>query len=196
MKKTLVTIVMIILLIGVSGCRGLNWSEEIKVWQDAVKIPVEEDGIEFPEADLIQPPTAAELKVELYFERQDGRGLAIEEREIPKVEGIARATVEELLKGPGDNKLVSPFPPGTCLLDINIKPNGNCVIDLSSHIKKVRGAHGESLAVYSIVNTLSQFPSVDTVTFLVEGETVETIGGHLNTAEPVTADFSLSEEEL
>ena len=55
--------------------------------------------------------------------------------------------------------LKSALPPGTRLLDINITPEGTCIVDFSSHIE-VSGSKAEALAVFSIVNTLSQFPTV------------------------------------
>lgn len=146
--------------------------------------------------DLIQPGpevTREKITVQLYFARQEGHGLAVEEREITKVSGIARATVEELLKGPQDKALKTALPAQTRLLDINITPDGNCIVNFSSHIQEVSGSKAEALAVYSIVNTLSQFSTVDNVSFMVEGKKVESVGGYISTAEPVTADYGLSE---
>ncbi|MGI6549774.1 MAG: GerMN domain-containing protein [Syntrophomonadales bacterium] len=197
MRRHMVLVMVIVLLMGVVGCGPLDFEDQITSWKDAVKTPIDpppDDVIE----DLIQekaPPNEADetLKVQLYFANQEGDGLVVEEREITKVTGIARATVEELLKGPQTEGLKPALPAGTRLLDINIKPDGTCIVDFSSEITEVSGSKAEALAVYSIVNTLSQFSTVENVSFLVAGDKVESIGGYISTAEPVTADYGLSE---
>ncbi len=197
MRRYVMLIMVLVLLMGAIGCGPLDFKDQIASWKDAVKTPIDpppEDVIE----DLIQEPATLHemtetIKVELYFARQEGDGLAVEEREITKVAGIARATIEELLQGPRTEGLKSAIPAETRLLDINITPDGTCIVDFSSHITEVSGSKAEALAVYSVVNTLSQFSTVENVSFMVEGEKVDSIGGYISTAEPVTADYGLSE---
>ena len=74
--------------------------------------------------------TAETKAVILYFTDQEGEQLIAEERQISKVEGIARATVEALLAGPENGDLQSALPEGTQLMDINIKEDGLAVIHL------------------------------------------------------------------
>jgi len=189
--------------VSVAGCDSLGVREQIKSWKEAVKTPVEpvsddeiEDLINQTGSDttLNESSGGQKVKVKLYFARRQGHGLGVEEREIIKVTGIARATIEELLKGPRDPDLKSALPAGTRLLDINIKPDGTCIVDFNSRIREVSGSKAEALAIYSVVNTLSQFPTIKRVSFMVEGEPVESVGGYISTAEAVTADYSLSEE--
>ncbi|MDA8212752.1 MAG: GerMN domain-containing protein [Clostridia bacterium] len=128
------------------------------------------------------------IKVVLYFGSKDGQYLVKEVREIPKVEGIARATLEELLKGPGpESNLVQTVPNGTKLLDINIKPDGLAIVSFSGELKAKHwgGSAGEGNTVYSIVNTLTQFPSVQRVQILIEDQAVETLAGHLDISMPL-----------
>lgn len=128
------------------------------------------------------------IKVVLYFGSKDGQYLVKEVREIPKVEGIARATLEELLKGPGpESNLVQTVPNGTKLLDINIKPDGLAIVSFSGELKAKHwgGSAGEGNTVYSIVNTLTQFPSVQRVQILIEDQAVETLAGHLDISIPL-----------
>lgn len=196
LRRYITLAMVLVLLMGVVGCGWSGLEDQVASWKDAVKTPIDEPPDEMIN-DLIQDPAtkAAEekIKVQLHFARQEGNGLAVEEREITKVTGIARATIEELLKGPRTEELKSALPAGTRLLDINITPDGTCIVDFSSHIKEVSGSKAEALAVYSVVNTLSQFSTVNNVSFLVEGVKVESIGGYISTAEPVTADYGLSE---
>ncbi len=196
MRRNLLMALILILLMGVVGCGSLGLEDQIKSWQDAIKTPIDQPSDDVIN-DLIKEPVSQanleKITIQLYFARQEGNLLAVEEREITKVPGIARATVEELLKGPREETLKRALPPQTRLLDINIKPDGTCIVDFSSHIQQVSGSKAEALAVYSVVNTLSQFSTVKSVIFLVEGNRVESVGGYISTAEPVTSDYGLSE---
>ena len=53
------------------------------------------------------------------------------------------------------------------------------------------GSTGELLAVYSLVNTLTQLPQVAAVQILVEGEVVDSLFGHVDVSSPLVADPSL-----
>lgn len=123
--------------------------------------------------------------VVLYFAGTEGY-LVPEQREVPKVAGIARKTMEELCKGPESEGLLPTMPRGTRLLDINIR-DGLCTVDFSKELVENHpgGSSGELVTVYSIVNTLTQFPSVEKVVILVEGQRVQTLAGHLDLSIPL-----------
>jgi len=119
------------------------------------------------------------IEVTLYFASKEGNMLAPEVRTIKKVEGIARATINELISGPGpDSELLPTIPQGTALLDINVKDEGLCIVDFSRELveKSASGIIPEELTVYSIVNTLTQFPTVNRVRLRIEGQNVESFG--------------------
>lgn len=80
-------------------------------------------------------------------------------------------------------------PAGTELLDINIKPDGLCIVDLSREVNQVSSARQGELMVQAIANTLGQFPAVKEVSFLVEGEKVSVLGGSVSVALPVQANY-------
>ena len=126
------------------------------------------------------------VEISLYFSDQNGDYLQVEKREIAMVPGLARATVEELIAGPKTKGLLRTVPEGTKLLDINVE-NGLCRIDLSKEFKDNHwgGSSGEILTVYSLVDTLTQFSSIDKVEILVEGQKVETLAGHMDLSVPV-----------
>lgn len=143
------------------------------------------------EAEVI---TNEKVKVVLYFSNPEGTGLVQEIREIPKREGIGRATIEELIKGPKpESGLAQTIPSGTELLDINVKSDGTAVVSFSEEIKVNHwgGSSGEGLTVYSIVNTLTQFPSVERVQILVDNKVIETLGGHIDISQPVEKEAAV-----
>ena len=95
--------------------------------------------------------------------------------------------MNELIKGPtAQSGLYATIPPGTRLMDIKIE-DGLATVDFSEAIKSKHpgGSAGESLTIGSIVNTLTQFPTVQKVQILVEGRVVETLAGHLDISKPL-----------
>lgn len=137
----------------------------------------------------------AKVQVSLYFSDQNGDYLHVENREIAMVPGLARATVKELIAGPKTKGLLRTIPEGTQLLDINVE-NGLCRVDLSKEFKENHwgGSSGEILTVYSLVDTLTQFSSIDQVEILVEGQKVETLAGHMDLSTPVIRNMQIVKE--
>ena len=135
------------------------------------------------------------VEISLYFSEQNGDYLQAEKREIAMVPGLARATVEELIAGPKTKGLLRTVPEGTQLLDINVE-NGLCRVDLSKEFKDNHwgGSSGEILTVYSLVDTLTQFSSIDKVEILVEGQKVETLAGHMDLSVPVMRNTQIVKE--
>ena len=83
------------------------------------------------------------------------------------------------------------FPEGTKLLDINIKPEGVIIVDFNSKLTKLSSEHQERLAVYSIVNTLGQFPAVQEVQILINGDKLDTLAGHIDISKPLEPDYTV-----
>jgi spore germination protein GerM len=130
-----------------------------------------------------------QLMIVLFFSNNEGY-LAAEKRSVPKMEGIGRVAVQELIKGPAPgNNLYPTIPQGTILRDIDIK-NGLATVDFSKELKLNHrgGSTGELLTVYSIVNTLTQFPAVQQVQILIEGKKEETLAGHMDLTQPLARD--------
>ena len=119
--------------------------------------------------------------------------MVAEERKISKVTGIARATMEELIKGPTELGLKATLPVNTKLLDINIREDGLAIVDFSGDLIKElpTTATAEKLAVYSIVNTLSQFPTVQEVEMRIDGRNVDTLLGYVDLDQTLVQDTSM-----
>lgn len=136
-----------------------------------------------------------EISVNLYFADAEQKNLVKTEKKIPKVEGMARATIETLLEGPEQvSGLVAAVPSGTQLLDINVKPDEKrCIVDFSQELRNQLAGDrvSEQLAIYSIANTLCQFDSIEEVEFRIEGQTVTTLTGNYDLSKAVTANISI-----
>lgn len=192
----IITAVLILAVCLISGgCKPLEeQSSSIKSWRDLVNLLPEPEGQsqeELPDSvPTVEPVTNPEINMEtievmLYFGGQDGLSLVKEPRVIPKEEGIARSTINELIKGPNTPEYLNVFPEGTRLRDINVKPDGLCIIDLSHEACQVSNQQQEEMMVMAIVNTVGQFPTVKEVTFMIDGEPVQKIGGFLDLSQPV-----------
>ena len=136
-----------------------------------------------------------EITVSLYFADADQKNLVQTKKQIPKVEGMARATIESLLEGPDQaSGLVSAVPSGTQLLDINVKPDEKyCIVDFSQELRNQLSSseNSEKLAIYAIANTLCQFDTVEKVEFRIEGQTVTTLAGRTDLSQAVTANADI-----
>ena len=174
---------LFVLTIVVAGC---SLTDKVQSWRQGGQSQVEStEGIP-EEAEIVAPEES--IEVNLYFSDSTGKKLVEEQRSIPKVEGIARATLEELIKGPSEQSgLLPTIPAGAKLLDINLKPDGEAIIDFSPEIgsNHTGEKQGENLTVYSIVNTLTRFPTVKSVRFRIGGQDVKTLAGNVNLDQPV-----------
>lgn len=95
--------------------------------------------------------------------------LVPEKRSIPRTEAVARAALEELIKGPRQPGLISVIPSETEVRSVRIE-DGLTTVDFNREVLEANvGAEGEELGIAQIVNTLTEFPSINRVRFLVEG---------------------------
>ena len=158
-----------------------------------IDIPQENQFQEVPiiTEEPVQDPGEV-ITVLLWFSDSQGQRLMVEEREISRREGIARETINELVNGPSiDSTLLPTIPVGTILRDINVRSDGLVIVDFSRELiaNHIGGTTAETLTVYSIVNTLTQFPTVDRVQFLVEGQYVESLAGHMDLRQAISSSL-------
>lgn len=197
----LLLLVMLALIVG-SFLTGCGVGDKVKSLRQNVdnskELTTENSIVETIPEVLVEVASPVSLgqtvDVQLFFGDAKGKTLAVERRVIPKVEGIGRATISELIKGPSKQSgLVATVPTGTTLLDINVRPDGLAIVDFSREIidNHPGGATAENLTVYSVVNTLAQFPSVNRVQLLVEGQNVTTLVGHTDVSAALTPDLNL-----
>lgn len=197
MKKiTVFLVIMLVASMVLSGCFLTDKLASLK--QSFNKADNEEEDTTTPtviiENPAETPVVSGETKtISLYFADETGEKLVLEERVIPKVVGIARAAMEELIKGPVQAGLKPTLPASCQLLDINIKPDGMAIVDFSGELIKdlPASAQTERMAVYSIVNTLTQFPTVQEVELRIDGKRVDTLLGHVKWNQKLLRNASL-----
>jgi germination protein M len=129
----------------------------------------------------------------LFFSLKDQSFLSIEAREIEKQEaGVhheIRRAIQELIEGPDDEQdLIRTIPLNTRLRGLYLEEKtGTAYLDFSEELMKDHpgGSWAEALTVYSIVNTLiHNFPQIRSIKILINGQTMETLAGHLDLDRP------------
>lgn len=97
--------------------------------------------------------------------------LVREIHQVPYNEDGPGAALNELISGsPITEGTVKILPPATRLLGIDIR-DGLATVNFSSDVLNANvGSAGEMLGIQSIVNTLTEFPQIREVSFLVEGK--------------------------
>ena len=168
---------------------GNSWSEQLQLFKEGETVSpdgppaVLEDTLEQAPAtgreqtEDTQTADAESREVILYFTSADNGNLIGEKRDIPRSASPARSAMEQLIAGPREEDLLPSLPTDTRLLDIN-SAEGLCTVDLSEEL--INGSHGSEAqltAIYSIINTMSQFDTVDQVQVLVEGQQLSAING-------------------
>ncbi|HZX36338.1 MAG TPA: GerMN domain-containing protein [Thermodesulfobacteriota bacterium] len=145
------------------------------------------------ESSKVEPLPIAYKVIDVFFSDETGKALKAEKRRIPKgePEDELRAAMEELVKGPlSKDKFDPTIPEGAKLISIKIAKDvayANWSREISS--KHQGGSKGELLTIYSIVNTLAlNFPEIKKVKLLIDGETEETLAGHILIGIPLGPD--------
>ncbi len=143
-------------------------------------------------------------QVSLYFAKytESSEYLSIETREVSFQGDDYQKIIEELAKGPQDSGL---FPTIPSIIEVNsvILSEGTAVVDLSREMltdfeEIPHSSATEKLAIYSIVNTLTEFEEISRVKITIEGRDsgeleglyIEDFWGHIG----IGQEFKRNEE--
>lgn len=138
-------------------------------------------------------PTPAPVKVVLYFGDNQAMYLLPEERSVvPGCKTLPEAVVQALIAGPRLPGRTRTIPEGTRLLSLKVS-NGIATVNFSQELRTKHwgGSAGELMTVYSVVNTLARLPGISQVQFLLEGERIESLTGHMDLIQPVTPRWDI-----
>ncbi|MDP4128187.1 MAG: GerMN domain-containing protein [Bacillota bacterium] len=122
--------------------------------------------------------TADPKAIALYFADSTGKYLVKEERTLPNTMSLARETVTQWLKGPTGVKgttVQAQVPKTTELIDIAIKENV-VIVDLSKEFLQPNSKVSPEVALYGLVNTLTQFSTIKQVQIRIEGKPLTKYG--------------------
>lgn len=157
----------------------------IPLWQGKEVAP----GIPEEKEEEIVQEEIVQTEVTLYFSDEEAQYLIPESRKVNQTENVVKQAIVELIKGPGTENLYPTVPPTTTVNALYISDQ-TAYIDLSSEIANDHpgGSAGELLTVYSIVMTLTHFPEIKKVQILIDGNSGETLVGHIDISHPLERD--------
>ncbi|MDR0397555.1 MAG: GerMN domain-containing protein [Oscillospiraceae bacterium] len=126
-----------------------------------------------PDAPTVAPVTGPALNTTVYYADADGFLVPVT-RPVGKTDGIAKATLSLMISS-DENDLaaarlgLSTVLPRETTFDLDIA-GGKARIDLSQSVLDMPDAQSEALMVSSVVQTLCEFDTVDSVEILVAGQ--------------------------
>jgi germination protein M len=138
--------------------------------------------------------------ISLYFaDYEENESYLVKEvRQIKPDDSLYKKAVEELIKGPESSDLYPTLPSDVKVNSVEISGD-TAVVDFSKEIitntdEIPHSSTTETLAIYSIVNTLTEFEEIDKVKITVEGRDsgqingfyIEDFWGHLGIYEEFT----------
>lgn len=179
---SLTTVIVLLLLVSavLAGCNALGG-------KDTETTPGGQQG---------QQVSEEKINLAVYYVKttEDDAYLIREVHQLPDTNEPARAALEELINTnpvvPGAARVL---PLATEIKGINVK-DGLATVDFSKEVLDANvGASGEALGIQSIVNTLTEFPEIEKVSFTVEGKTDEAMDwwGHVGLyQQPFSRDMS------
>ena len=120
-----------------------------------------------------------EVTATLYFPRSVGRGLGLETRTFLLTEDdmLAEIVTRAFLQGPKSSQLTTLIPEGTALISARLE-DGVCTVDFTTAFLSgmPQNEDSQTLIVYSLVDTLGNLDSVQSVALEVEGVPLERYG--------------------
>ncbi len=115
------------------------------------------------------------VMIQLYFPDENAQYLVPYKKEIELKEGymLGKKIIEELIKESNEKKY-NIIPKGTKLLSYS-EDKGIAMVNFSKEFIKNHkgGSTGETMTLYSVINSLTELENVTSVLFLIEGEKVE-----------------------
>ncbi len=153
---------------------------------------------------LLLPGCTSGVAVKLYFAQyEDNQSfLQPEIRTVSDSDDFYKSVVKELIKGPENEQLYPTLPSNIEVYSVAVD-NGLAIADFSKELitnfeEIPHSSTTEMLAIYSIVNTLTEFDEIESVRITIEGREngeidglfIEDFWGHVG----IYDDFTRNEE--
>ncbi|MDD6056860.1 MAG: GerMN domain-containing protein [Clostridiales bacterium] len=109
----------------------------------------------------------------LYFSNPEGDGLVKEVREevyYSSNVSMEKLIMEQLLKGPMGKEAKATIPNGTRLVTVSVV-DGVCYVSLDETFRNQDYKVNEAVVIYSIVNSLTELPTINKVQISINGDT-------------------------
>lgn len=115
--------------------------------------------------------SSTETNLTLYFSNADGTALVTEQRTVKHSASVSveKLIMEQLIVGSKEKGHISTIPPATQIYSIAVS-DGVCFVNFDDAIKNQNMEISENVVLYSIVNSLTQIPSVKEVMISINGD--------------------------
>lgn len=132
-----------------------------------------------------------ETQYKLYFVDANAEYLVPENRTIENA--TPKSVIEELLKGPKEEGLYASLNKEINVKDVTVKDKIATIDFDESILGRVTGTTGETMAMYSMANTLILNKSLDIekIQFTLNGQHMDSLGEHYILEKPVEANETL-----
>ncbi len=147
------------------------------------------DGSSPQPVSKVEAESSSAVSTIVYYQDNNGYLVPVMKQIAPQ-EGIARATLSMMVSSPHNDMeaarlgLRTVLPEGTDI-DLDIA-GGTARVNLSGAVENLPDAVAESSMVSAVVQALTEFDTVNTVRFLINGREVETLAH----GTPVSGDFT------
>ncbi|NYB74796.1 GerMN domain-containing protein [Sedimentibacter hydroxybenzoicus DSM 7310] len=202
--KRIISLIMIVCLsLSITACGTLDMMVGLKQENnpdttdfanltdfEIVEDTIGEEIVEEPviETVTVDPEQAKVTDILAYFEDENGFVVPVNTK-IDWEEGIAKATLRSMVAGSETEKklagsgLHGVLPEGTEIRGMAIK-DGLCRVDFTKNILNTSSYEQEENMISAITYTLTEFPTIDKVELLVEGQVLASLskGYAINTA--------------
>lgn len=114
--------------------------------------------------------------LKLYFSSEKGDGLVEEVRKNVYYSSnisMEKLIVEQLLEGPQSSGAKRAIPEGTKLVNVSVV-DGVCYVSLDATFRNQNYQVNEAVVIYSIVNSLTELPTISKVQISINGNTAGT----------------------
>lgn len=183
MLKKISMLLMLILLLAVTGCEP---TEKLTGKQGEVK---DVTGQKNPVTTELKDPNPLTKEFVVYRVQKNGEEILIPEKvryaagKKSREEGALEALINT---DPVSKQLTNLFPPGTQVISVKVS-NDLATVDFNQNFaSRGQGSFNERMMVNAVVCTLTEFPEIKKVKFLVEGKEIDTISGHMDLLDPLT----------
>ncbi len=189
LSQVLVLLLVVLLLLSNSSCRRV---EKVTRKTD---VPSPNESKASKQAEVKKPEEQKTTGITLYFADSNAEYLVPEIREVSGDKPL-EAAVQELIKGPKNEELASCLPKGTQLRGIRVE-DGIAYVDFSQELisRYPGGSAAETMTIYSVANTLAEFPQIKKVKFLVEGEPISALSGHYDMSQAFEPRLDLVKQD-
>ena len=131
-------------------------------------------------------------ELKLYFASADGASIVAENREVYYSRNVSleKLVIDQLLKGPDTEQLMSAIPSETKLISVTTT-SGICYVNFDASFETAITGVTENATIYAIVDSLTELDSVKQVQLLVNGETPHLSNLDVDLSSPINRNSAI-----